>query len=82
MEGTYNDNDRLVVIVVDNDDDDGIDSDNYHLISDDGGIDDDDDVLNSFATSFIENVLRGRRGSTIFLRRENTRAPIWKGAQW
>jgi len=80
LEGTYNDNDRLVVIVVDNDDDDGIDSDNYHLISDDGGIDDDDDVLNSFATSFIENVLRGRRGSTIFLRRENTRAPIWKGA--
>ncbi len=51
--------------------------DNDRVVVDD---DDDDADIDSFATSFIENVLRGRRGSTIFLRRENTRAPIWKGA--
>ena len=67
MEGTCNygyDNDRVVV------------DDDY----DDDDDDDDDADIDSFATSFIENVLRGRRRSTIFLRRENTRAPIWKGA--
>lgn len=55
--------------------------DNDRVVVDDD-VDDDDADIDSFATSFIENVLRGRRGSTIFLRRENTRAPIWKGAQW